>query len=316
MHDSILMSEIDGVSVIRTNRMQLCSLGDVDSTAVRSVSEAEVAQWRRALGRRVVLNLGHWWEEMGFGIYQPISLLAQLAQEHAGLPTPFAVGARAALADSDTLVANGAIPAHVLTDLASYDLGAIQSNRRNRIKKSLRLVQFAPLSREILRTHGYPVLVSSFERSQHRRIPSRAAFEREVAASPPWRVIIGGFVDGELMGYIDGFAINAIGYGSQFVINTRALPTCIGSGLTYHIIQAFRRSGEIREVMTGLHTPEDVALCAFKKEFGFHVRRVPASVHIRSWARWFIRRHFPEKYYRLTGELITQSSPPRLNAFG
>lgn len=279
------------------------SLGDVAMASVHSVGEADVVGWRRALGARLALHRGHWWEEMGYGIFQPISPLVRLTHDEVGLPTRFAIGARAALAERDADEANGAIPVHLLSDVSGFGLHVLPTTRRNRIRKSLRLVQFATIDDpDFLRSHGHAVTVAALGRTRYRKVPSREEFDRRMAASPPWRVVIGGFVDGELMGYIDGYAVDGIGYGSEFVIDPRALPTCIGSGLVFHMIEAFRRSGEVRELMTGFHAPEDPALCAFKTEFGFHVKRIPAWVRLWPWVRWVIRRRYPEKYYRLTGE--------------
>jgi hypothetical protein len=89
----------------------------------------------------------------------------------------------------------------------------------------------------------------------------------------------------------------------EIFVATDALRTGIGTGLYVETIVAGMRSGAVREVCNGLHTPEDPDLCHFKEGLGFRLAHLPARSVIPAPIRAFIRARRPATYYRLTGEM-------------
>ena len=132
------------------------------------------------------------------------------------------------------------------------------------------------------------------EAEYRRRVERRFAHGR--------RQIVAGLVDGRLAGYLDAFAVDSILYPEQIFVATDALRTGIGTGLYMATIETALRSGAIREVCNGLHTPEDLNLCHFKESLGFRVVRVPARSVIPAPILATLRDRRPATYYRLTGE--------------
>ncbi len=278
-------------------------MSDLDHAVVAPATEAEAADWRRSQGRSVIRHEGRHWERIGPGFYQPVALLQAIDHAVMGAPAPFALGYRAALPPSMSGAANGSVPAYLLHDPAGFDLGRLPQRRRTRVRKGLREARFELLTDPvILLEQGYEVAASALRRTAERAVPSREAYNRQcVELFRPGHVVIAGFIDGRLAGYIAGYAIGDTGYGSEYLVSTSAMSSCVGNGLLYHMIRTFGRSSGIGKVMNGLHVPDKPSLDAFKRDFGFQLERVPALVHVRYGVAPMLKLMQPFKYYRFTG---------------
>lgn len=84
-------------------------------------------------------------------------------------------------------------------------------------------------------------------------------------------------------------------------MRTEVLTTNITTGLVVDFVQVCRRSGEISEVVYGLHSREDFLLCQFKEGLGFPVKHLPTKVMMNMVIGKIIQWRWPHKYYRLTG---------------
>jgi hypothetical protein len=84
-------------------------------------------------------------------------------------------------------------------------------------------------------------------------------------------------------------------------IRTDALATQVGTALVFAFVEACQRGGDVTQVVNGLHSPEDEALCAYKEGIGFPVRRFPARVWFVPGALPLLRSVRPNVAYRLTG---------------
>jgi hypothetical protein len=271
---------------------------------IESMTEAEMASWRRQQGFHIISHSGRYWERIRPGFYQPIHLLARLSADQATKPTQLCWGFRAALGETDIAVANGSIPVHLLSDLDSYDMQNFSSNRRHNLRRCQKRVKIVELtSTEILEQQGFEVVLSAAKRTQYLEAPSKQEYLNSLPnyIDPKHRLVLAGMIGNQLGGYISGYAVDGTAYFENLYVATEVLTTNINSGLVYEFIQICRRSGNIREVVNGLHSREDQALCTYKDGIGFPVKHIPAQVFLNSIIGSYIQWRHPHVYYRLTG---------------
>jgi hypothetical protein len=270
------------------------------------MSEAELASVRAAEGARVVLHEGRYWRRTHPGFYEPVHLLARMHAHEASRPSRLCWGYRAALIDEDVSQANCSIPIYLLADGRDFSERSLSRNRRGDLRKCRRDVDLQVLREpSLLLEQGHGVFMSAAHRLGYWKFLTEAEYRRQVErrSGHGRRQIVAGLIDGKLAGYLDAFAIDGILYPEQIFIATDALTTGIGTGLYVATIETALRSGGIREICNGLHTPEDPNLCHFKESLGFHIVRIPARSVVPAPIRAVIRARRPATYYRLTGEM-------------
>lgn len=275
---------------------------DVAVARMPVVTEAEMGAHLARHGTRVVEHRGRLWAPTRPGFYRPVHLLARLSVKEATLPTRFAWGFQACLADDDARDADAALPVHLVTDLDALDESRLSKSRRRSLRKAREHVRFVELTgAELLLREGYEVLCSAHERSGAGRLPSRSEFEAQVSrlGDPAHGIVLAGLVDGRLAGYTSGHAVDGTAYARD--VASWALDTGISAGLTYEFFYACRRNEAVREVVDGLHAREDEGLCRYKEMAGIPLRRIPARLWMVPGAAEFIRRRDPHIYYRLSG---------------
>ncbi|MDQ2984981.1 MAG: GNAT family N-acetyltransferase [Actinomycetota bacterium] len=268
-----------------------------------SIGEAELADWKRDLGERVVLHEGRWWHAVRPGFYRPVHHLARLTAEQATRPAVACWGFHASLRDEDAAQANTMFPTHRVTNLDEFDESHLSSNRRYQLRKARRLSEVVELTGpRLLLEQGYEVLRSAMERTGHGRMPSREEFAREIEVSvrPGRRFVLAGLVDGKLAGYIEGNAVDGVGYLGELYVATEALGTNVSSALQFEFALICRRSEGITELVHGVEAKHDEKLTMFKERLGFPVNPVPARISMLPGTGALIRRLAPSSYYRLT----------------
>jgi hypothetical protein len=280
--------------------------GDIrpaSEAVVRSLTEEELATWRLARGERVVERAGRYWRMSRPGFWEPVHWLARLRADEARRPGP-CLGFRAVLAPEFEEAATGALPAHVLAPVAEWGPHLLSRNRRQRLHKATRLVDLVELrSPALLEEQGHEVLMSSLARTRAGRAPSREAYARSLARDGLGGPLtfLAGLVEGRLVGYLGGWAVAGTAYFQRLHIHTDALATQVGSALVFAFVEACQRGGDVREVVNGLHAPENERLCAYKEGIGFPVRRYPARAWLLPGVLSLLRRSRPQAAYRLTG---------------
>jgi hypothetical protein len=270
---------------------------------VRSLSEEALASWRIERGERVVERSGRYWRMSRPGFWEPVHWLARLRSDEARRPAP-CLGFRSVLRDEDAQAATGALPAHVLEPVATWGTQLLSKNRRYRLRKARRLVELVELTdAALLEEQGYDVVRSSLARTGAAEPPSREEYARSLAREGVGRPLtfFAGLSEGRLAGYLGGWAVDGTGYFQRLHIRTEALATQVGTALVFAFVEACQRGGDVREIVNGLHAPEDEALSAYKNGIGFPVRRYPARVWLVPGTARLLRRLRPDTAYRLTG---------------
>ncbi|WP_202925018.1 hypothetical protein [Myxacorys almedinensis] len=284
------------------SKMQ-ASVCEVSEAAIVSMSETDLANWYLERGKRVIAHRDRFWEELLPGFYQPIHSLARLSVEQASCPVWFHWGFRSVLRQEDAEVGNGFLPVHLLTDVQNYTLERFSSNRRRHLKKCQKQVKIVQLlDAQPLREQGHDLIVSASHRTNYFRVPTQQEY---VASLKNYidsrRLVLAGFVNGKLGGYLAGYAVDGTAYFEDLYVATDVITTNINLGLIFEFVQICRRSGNVHEVVNGLHSLEDEQLCVFKDSIGFPAKQLPTRVGINAIARPLLRWKYPYKYYRLTG---------------
>jgi hypothetical protein len=268
--------------------------------------EVDLASMRAAEGARVVAHDDRYWYMTHPGFFEPVHLLARMHACEARRPSPLCWGYRAALCEDDASCADSVLPLYMLPDAPAFSECTLSRNRRCDLRKCRREVDLRVLrGPELLLEQGHGVFMSAVRRLGYWTPVSEAEYRRRIERrfAHGRRQVVAGLVDGRLAGYLDAFVVDGILYPEQIFIASEALRTGIGTGLYVATIESALRSGTVREVCNGLHTPEDPNLCHFKESLGFHVVRFPAHSAIPAPIRAIVRRRRPGTYYHLTGEL-------------
>ncbi|MDY7228106.1 hypothetical protein [Hyalangium rubrum] len=278
---------------------------DSSEATFETLTEKEFAERRQAEGVRVIHHGGHYWEQIGApGFFQPVHLLARLKPEEATRPTPLSWGYRAALTPEAAGAANGTVPVVKLSNLESYDLNSLSSNRRNKLRKCQRLVRIVQLTGPaLLLEQGYELVVDALSRTQHKKIPTRERYHSDAKRyfrGKHW-CVLAGLIDGKLGGYLDGHVVDGIAYGLNAYYASWALPTNISTGLIFEFAQICRRLAKVHTLVGGLDSREAPKLNQFKDDLGYVVEHVPIKWDMNPLAQAFIRWQRPHAYYRLTG---------------
>ncbi len=277
---------------------------EIGGSALVPLSEREFAAWQKERGIQVDCHRGRYWQNTGYGYYQPIHLMARLKPEEATRPSVLSWGFRASLSDEARDIANGSVPVYLLSDLAGYDIRSLPPKRRSDLRKCQKLVRLVRLKgMAVSGEEIFAAAVSSAKRTGYWSPPPIQEFLSKIERDfgDERRYVIAGLVDGKLAGYIEGVAVDGTAYVQSVIIATEYLPTSVGTGLIFEFAQACRRTEGVREIVYGLFTPEDERLTAFKTGMGFPVVKVPARVSVNPLLASFIKRRYPAKYYRMTG---------------
>ncbi|RKH07576.1 hypothetical protein D7V97_21210 [Corallococcus sp. CA053C] len=292
--------------------LSLPQLRDAEEARFTCLTEREFANRRREEGALVITHRGRSWEQTGApGYFQPVHLLARLTAHEATSPSALCWGFRAALTPEAADAATGTLPVVRLRDLEGYDASHLSSNRRSKLRKCQRAVRIVQLTGPaLLLEQGYGVVRDALTRTRHKRPPTQEAYFRDVRKyfiNDHW-CVLAGLIDGKLGGYLDGYVVDGVAYGSSAYYATWALPTNISTGLSFEFAQVCRRLQGVRTLVGGLHAPEASQLGQFKDDLGFIVEPVPMHWGMNPLARALIRWRRPHAYDRLTGR--TQAPAP------
>jgi len=270
-----------------------------------SLSEEEFASWLHLRGARVVLHNGRYWLVKPFGFFHGIHPFAKMSAKEATRPGGLCWGFRTTLDDADSHLANAILPLHLLSDVANYDLQSLSPRRRNQIRNCFKHVEIIPIQTpDLLLEQGLRVAVSAHSRTNYGVTPEKKRYAKEIVNffAAPCGLILGGLVDGRLAGYLVSYAVGSTAYVDDAIVDTNHLSTNISSALFFVLSQICKQSGRIKQVVHGLHTPENAGLCHYKETLGLSLVKVPAFTWFLPPTGNIIKRLRPYAYYRLKGE--------------
>jgi hypothetical protein len=274
-------------------------------TELTVMTEAGFAAMRAEEGARVVERDGRFWGETFSGFYQPIHQIATLRTSEIHRPTWRCWGYRAALAPEDARTANGSIPVSLMSDVRGFTEDMFDRNRTRDLRRCRREVEIRRVfDPDIFIREGWPVHTSAKKRVD----PGGTMIESEYRtmmvkrAPDPRRLIVAGFVDGKLAGYLESYAVDGILYGRDLYVATEYMGTGIGTGLYLETIQFGVRTSAVNQICLGPVLLDRPGLTAFKRTLGFSTVAVPAHIAIPAPIGAFIRWRRPAVHYRLTGQ--------------
>ncbi len=267
------------------------------------LTESSYADFLRAGGQRVIQHRGRHWKSQTLGFYQPIHYLARLTRREATRPNPMCWGFRSTLCNEDAPLATGALPVHVLTDLAAYDLDRLKKTRRAAVRKCWNSFEITEITEpDLLHREAYGIVQSDHARHRYGKLPGRREYLDLIDRFFQWKfVVLGGFREGRLGGFVVGGAIGETAYLEEIQIHSDFLKMNLASGLTYELGQVCKQTTGIKELVHGLHARENHSLCYLKEDLGFKVRRVPSYHWFAPLCATLVRWRRPHVYYRLCG---------------
>jgi hypothetical protein len=280
---------------------------------LRSMTEAEAAEWWRARGLAVMSHRGRHWKQTRPGFLEPIHWLARLTRDEASCPPRMHWGFRATLDEPGSAAANAALALHLLSDVAGYTLERFPAKRRFHVRKAHKLARFEVLEDpRLLHEQGYAVYRSARERIRSSVLsePDYHARLDDPSLGPRAQHILAGVVDGALAAYLTAFAVEGTAYIENVHLATEFMSASIGSGLIYEFVQTCRGTERIDRIVYGPHVPDAPALGVFKEGMGFPVQRIPSRMWIAPLVRTWLRRRHPHAYYMITGESTVPAPAP------
>jgi Acetyltransferase (GNAT) family len=296
------------------------SVDRASGTELTVMTEAGFAAMRVEEGARVVERNGRFWGETFRGFYQPIHQIATFRTSEIGRPTPRCWGYRAALAPEDVQAANGSIPVSLMDDVRGFNEGMLDRNRARDLRRCRREVEIRRIfDPDIFILDGYPVYVSARIRvtSEGAHVASggtmneseyRTAMAKR--APDPRRLLVAGFVDGKLAGYLESYAVAGVLYGRDLFVATEHMGTGIGTGLYLETIQFGVRTRAVNQICLGPVLLSRPGITAFKRTLGFSTVAVPARIAIPAPIGAFIKWRRPAVHYRLTGQSPMVTAAP------
>jgi hypothetical protein len=289
---------------------------DLSDAELHSLREEDFADILRKSGTHILIHHDRYWKEIYPGFYEPLHWMARLSADQATRPSPLSWGFRASLEPDSLSAANGAMPIILLQDLESYNLESLASKRRSHIRKCQRMVKLVQLTgdpaKQLLKQQGYEIFASAMKRFKNKHFLSREQYLEKINdyIDSGHYFVMGGILGDELIGYLSAIVIEGTAYMDERLVKTEALKTDIGSTLTFEFVQVCKRSGKIKEIVSGQHSPEKQSLTDFKLSMGFNIQFIPVRVEINPVIDQFIRWRYPNKYYRLKGPTSLETGNP------
>jgi ribosomal protein S18 acetylase RimI-like enzyme len=279
---------------------------DVSKAVVVPLSEEQLARRLASEGSKIRLVHGRYWLEVLPGLYDGIHWLSRHTVEEVSKPALFCWGYRAALHNTESTDANGALPMHLMTDVEGYDINRLPSRTRRELRQFQRNdVRIVYVNRpEVFRDQGYEVMCSWLARTRHRAAApvKRYLADAERNVLDPTRLVLAGMAGDKLLGYSTSWVVEGSVYIWEFHVSPEAFPLHLSTALWFETAQVYRRSGVAREICAGLAMPEKESLTSYKNRLGFELVRIPTRVWLLRLLSGYIRSRHPYQYYRFTGK--------------
>lgn len=268
------------------------------------LDERVYARWKRELGQRVIESHGRYWTLSAPGFYQPVHPLARLRHEEAVRPTTLCWGFRARLVEGEDIRPNASIPVHLLPAPQEYDITKLASKRRTEVRKALREADVVALrAPDLLLDQGYRIVAEQHARTPAIGLREPAEFRTWVRSyfEPQRGLVFAALRHGRLVAFAHNAAVDGVLYCQELFLTAEALRLGLSLALFHVLGMAASRSGNVVEIMNGLHIREREDLCVFKRRQGFELVMLPAYAWFAPGCEAALRRIQPHRAYRLTG---------------
>ncbi len=265
-----------------------------------------MAAMRQDEGARVSEVAGRFWVETFRGFYQPIHQIAEHRFDEVRRPTLACWGYRSVLSADDAVRASGAYPVHLDPDFRSWTPKRFADYRRRDLRRCERMVEIRATSDpEPFLAHGWDAYSEAQDRIGMAK-SSREHYLREIPkhVADGRRLFVAGFMEGQLVGYMESYLVDGVFYGRDLFVRNEAMNTGIATGLYHRTFEIGAASGAADRMCLGPELRERDGLAFFKKSMGVGVVRLPTRVEIPGAIRAFMRRARPAAYYRITGDEI------------
>jgi hypothetical protein len=278
------------------------------------LDERQKAEWDRDLGRRVVEHQGRFWGRVARGFFEPVHIMARLRKDEATRPAWSCISFRARLTEADAASATGSIPANLMERIDQYDLARLSSRRREQVSQTMRNLNVLALrAPALVLEQGYAIIEQTHARNPGVPLPDMAALRRYLTSIfvPPRGLVLAAVRNDRLLGFAYGFAVDTAVYHDSVYVGDEGLPYNVALCLFHALATLAARRGSIRELLHGLHMPENPTLTEFKRRIGIGVVQLPARVWCAPGVGPLIHRFWPLKYYHWRGTSVAAAACDR-----
>ncbi|HZK04758.1 MAG TPA: hypothetical protein VFC82_02805 [Actinomycetaceae bacterium] len=282
------------------------SIGGLPPSAVRVLTEDEMAQWRRerrSRGQRTVRSGDHWWLDTR-GFSRPLHFAATIPAAQIRRPTPYCWAYHALLPPEDVEAANVWSPLHMVEDAASYGLHSLSRSRRKDVRRGRRMFELVHLTDGgMLAEHGWRIYSANERRLGLTPEVGEKEYRERVG---PWaedsrRLVVGALQDGKLVAYQKSFAVDGTAYLADIYLSDAARKNNVSAYLDYEMAQLYRKSGLVKRICAGPPLPERPRVSEFKRSMGMPIVFLPARFWAPGPVARMLSRVRPGIHYRATG---------------
>ena len=282
-------------------------------SAVRLVSEEELAKWLRERGRRIVQSDGRYWIDY-WGFCRLLHFAATIPAERIRRPATDCWAFHVLLPKEDAEAANAWSPLHLVENLSGYGEWNLDDTRRKQLRQCRKTFELVRLTDAgMLAEQGWPIYSANARRLG---VPAAISRREYVLRAESWvadtgRLIIGA-LDGErLVAYLESFAVAGTAYLDEIYLSAQALSANVSAYLHFEAAQLYRDSGVVQQLCAGPPLPERMGVSEFKRRIGIPIVELPARFWSPRPLSRLLRIVRPGAHYRATG------IPPRnMNAPG
>jgi hypothetical protein len=156
---------------------------------------------------------------------------------------------------------------------------------------------------DLVARQGWAIMREAHSRVGHRISAGERAFEQEVrtCVETPGGFLISGWGEGQLRGFVMGYALGENGYLTDVCINAEGRDTRVGAGLYWLLLATMAATPGVRRVHFGPYYPENPHLHYFKYSFGIRLHALAAIGNLNPVAARWLRAHRPAAFVRLGG---------------
>lgn len=276
-------------------------------TSMEALADSLISQ-----GIDVVERDGTFWVSDGrAGFFRPLHKVWRLRGQDLKRPHWSSLAYVAVLASVDQSYANAKLGVHMLVDPHAFAIAKLPETRRRNLKKCRRLVEIGRLTDpELIARDGFAVHQSAMQRTGYgfSEYASPEGYREWMVrrASDLGRIVLVGLIDGQLVGYLEGWIVENRGFDTAYIntltLHSDHLSSQVGTGLVVDFIEICKCLPTVAEIVYGYEVEGDSALERFKQGMGFPVFHLPSHIWMLGPGRHLVRRLMSHRYRQFTGD--------------